>query len=143
MKLNYTETRPDGTTISQLRGYILVQNETIAITKDNLRQAHLLRNEYIARLSQDERLQLVLDNQDLFPNGLPTIHEVPYVHDPDFKPTNSATHAATEEMIGDYVRKNLDDVLAAVAPEARDEERPIIRQALLNEANRMDPEGRE
>lgn len=46
-------------------------------------------------------------------------------------------------MIGEYLRQNIDHVLNAVAPEAREEdgEQQAIRRALLAQADVLDPEG--
>ena len=35
--------------------------------------------DYVSRLSQDERTQLVSNQPDLFPNGLPSTETVPYI----------------------------------------------------------------
>jgi hypothetical protein len=142
MKLDYKAQRPDGTTISQLVGLIATEEQTIRGLQYSTRQCEEVREEYIARLSQNERTQIVQDRPTLFPDELPSVHEVPYVYDPDFRPFPSATRTGIQEMLGDYVRKNIEEILNAVAPEARSPaERDAIKRALSAEANRMDPEG--
>lgn len=77
--LDYTALRLDGHTISQLRGYILVEQETIADLEDRIAACRETLACYISYLSQAERDQLVLDQPRLFPNGLPTTEIIPHV----------------------------------------------------------------
>ena len=79
IKLNYTARRSDGTTISQLRGNILVEQATIADLEVRLQACRDTLVDYVSRLSQDERTQLVSNQPDLFPNGLPSTETVPYI----------------------------------------------------------------
>ena len=79
LKLNYTARRSDGTTISQLRGLILSEQATIDDLESRIASCRESQADYISRLSQEERNQLVLDQPDLFPNGLPNIDNIPYV----------------------------------------------------------------
>ena len=78
-KLNYTVLRPDGHTISQLRGYILVEQNTIADLEDRIANCREGLANYISYLSQAERDQLVLDQPHLFPHGLPSTDLIPHV----------------------------------------------------------------
>lgn len=79
LKLDYTAHRSDGTTISQLRGLILSEQATIDDLESRLADCRESQADYICRLSQEERDQLVLDQPQLFPNGLPNIDKIPYV----------------------------------------------------------------
>ena len=79
LKLDYTVRRPDGTTISQLRGLILSEEATINDLEARIADCRECLADYISRLSQEEREQLVLDQPKLFPNGLPNIDAIPYV----------------------------------------------------------------
>lgn len=79
IKLDYTALRPDGTTISQLRGYILVEQDTIADLEARIANCRESLADYISRLSQAERDQLVLDQPRLFPIGLPNTETIPYL----------------------------------------------------------------
>ena len=79
IKLNYTARRPDGTTISRLRGNILVEQATIADLEARLQACRDTLADYVSRLSQDERTQLVSEQPDLFPKGLPSAETVPYI----------------------------------------------------------------
>ena len=78
-KLDYTARRPDGTTISQLRGFILTSQATIEDLETRIADCRETQADYISRLSQEERQQLVLDQPKLFPNGLPNIDKIPHV----------------------------------------------------------------
>jgi len=78
-KLNYTAIRSDGHTISQLRGYILVEQNTIADLEGRVADCRETLANYISYLSQAERDQLVLDQPHLFPNGLPNTEVIPHV----------------------------------------------------------------
>lgn len=78
-QLDYTAHRSDGTTISQLRGLILSEQATIDDLESRLADCRESQADYICRLSQEERDQLVLDQPQLFPNGLPNIDKIPYV----------------------------------------------------------------
>ena len=77
--LNYTVLRPDGHTISQLRGYIMVEQNTIAELEGRVADCRETLANYISYLSQAERDQLVLDQPQLFPNGLPNTEIIPHV----------------------------------------------------------------
>ena len=77
--LNYTALRPDGHTISQLRGNILVEQQTIADLENRVAACRETLACYISYLSQPERDQLVLDQPNLFPNGLPNTESIPHV----------------------------------------------------------------
>jgi hypothetical protein len=79
LKLDYTARRPDGTTISQLRGFILVEQATITDLEARIARCRESQADYISRLSQEERDHIVLDQPRLFPNGLPNTETVPYV----------------------------------------------------------------
>lgn len=79
IKLDYTALRPDGTTISQLRGYILVEQNTITDLEAHIVDRRERLADYISRLSQAERDQLVLDQPRLFPNRLPNTETIPHV----------------------------------------------------------------
>ena len=79
LKLDYTARRPDGTTISQLRGFILVEQATITDLEARIAGCRENQADYISRLSQDERDHIVLDQPRLFPTGLPNTETVPYV----------------------------------------------------------------
>lgn len=76
IKLDYTAMRSDGTTISQIRGIILREQDTIEKLDRDVAGCRENRDEFISRLSQTERDQLVKDQPRLFPNGLPTTNEV-------------------------------------------------------------------
>jgi hypothetical protein len=78
-KLDYTARRPDGTTISQLRGFILTSQATIEDLETRIADCRESQADYISRLSQEEREQLVLDQPKLFPCGLPNIDKIPHV----------------------------------------------------------------
>lgn len=75
-KLNYTARRADGTTISDIRSIILREEVNIEHLKKRTASCVESRNEFISRLSQSEREQLVIDNASLFPNGLPSVDEI-------------------------------------------------------------------
>ena len=77
--LDYAALRPDGHTISQLRGYILVGQNTIADLEGRIADSRETLADYISYLSQAERDQLVLDQPRLFPNGLPNTEIIPHV----------------------------------------------------------------
>ena len=77
--LDYTALRPDGHTISQLRGYILVEQDTIADLEARIADSRESLADYISYLSRAERDQLVSDQPHLFPNGLPNTETIPYV----------------------------------------------------------------
>ena len=77
--LDYTALRPDGHTISQLRGYILVEQETIADLEACVADCRESLADYISYLSQAERDQLVSDQPNLFPNGLPNTEMIPHI----------------------------------------------------------------
>ncbi len=77
--LNYTALRPDGHTISQLRGYIMVEQNTIAELEGRVADCRETLANYISYLSQAERDQLVLDQPHLFPHGLPSTDLIPHV----------------------------------------------------------------
>ena len=79
LKLDYTARRSDGTTISQLRGLILSEQATIDDLESRIANCRENQADYICRLSQEERDQLVLNQPKLFPNGLPDINNIPYV----------------------------------------------------------------
>jgi hypothetical protein len=79
LKLDYTARRPDGTTISQLRGFILVEQATITDLEARIAGCRENQADYISRLSQEERDQIVLDQPCLFPNGLPNAETIRYV----------------------------------------------------------------
>jgi hypothetical protein len=79
LKLDYTARRSDGTTISQLRGLILSEQATIDNLESRIANCRQSQADYICRLSQEERDQLVLDQPKLFPNGLPAVDKIPYV----------------------------------------------------------------
>jgi hypothetical protein len=79
LKLDYTSRRSDGTTISQLRGLILSEQATIDDLESRIARCRESQADYICRLSQEERNQLVLDQPKLFPTGLPSIDKIPYV----------------------------------------------------------------
>jgi len=72
-KLNYTAIRPDGHTLSQLRGYILVEHNTIADLEGRIADCRESLAEYISCLSQAERDQLVLDQPHFFQTSYPTL----------------------------------------------------------------------
>jgi len=62
------------------------------------------------------------------------------------KPTSEKPHRITrsmaQEMIGHYLRNNIDAVVKAESEDTQDDqERAAIRQAILAEANRLDPDG--
>jgi len=78
-KLDYTALRADGTTISQLRGLILTSQATVEDLETRIADCRESQADYISRLSQEEREQLVLDQPKLFPNGLPNIDNIPYL----------------------------------------------------------------
>ena len=78
-KLDYTALRPDGHTISQLRGYILVELNTIAELEGRIINCRESLAHYISFLSQGERDQLVLDQPELFPNPLPNTEIIAHV----------------------------------------------------------------
>lgn len=82
MKLDYTARRPDGRTISDLRASIINEDAQIADLEKRIASCRENRADAICRLSTPERQQLALDNQNLFPNGLPTIDEIPYLGEP-------------------------------------------------------------
>jgi hypothetical protein len=79
MKLNYRAIRSDRTTLSDIRSAIYNEDLTIADLRRRMARCEESRADYISRLSQAERLQLVADNQALFPTGLPTTNQIPYV----------------------------------------------------------------
>jgi len=79
LKLDYTARRSDGTTISQLRCLILSEQATIDDLESRIADCRESQADYICRLSQEERDQLVLDQPKLFPNGLPNVDKIPYV----------------------------------------------------------------
>ncbi len=78
VKLDYKARRADGTTISQLRSFIVAEQATIDDLQSRIAACRENQNDYISRLSQAERDQLVLDTPQFFPNGLPSVNEVPY-----------------------------------------------------------------
>ena len=51
LKLDYTARRPDGTTISQLRGFILVEQATITDLEARIAHCRESQADYISRLS--------------------------------------------------------------------------------------------
>ena len=56
--------------------------------------------------------------------------------------TNRFHRGLIQAMIGGYLRNNIDSVVTEVSGNTPDdEERATIRQAILAEANRLDPEG--
>lgn len=77
--LDYTALRPDGHTISQLRGYILVEQKNIADLESRVADCRECLAHYISYLSQAERDQLVLDQPHLFPHRLPNTEIIPHV----------------------------------------------------------------
>lgn len=77
--LDYTASRPDGTTISELRGLILTEQATIEDLESRLAGCRQTQAEYICRLSQTERNQIVAYMPNLFPNGLPNTTEIPFI----------------------------------------------------------------
>lgn len=77
--LDYTALRPDGHTVSQLRGYILVEQETLADLEARVADCRESLADYISYLSQAERDQLVSDQPHLFPNGLPNTEVIPHI----------------------------------------------------------------
>lgn len=77
--LDYTALRPDGHTISQLRGYILVEQKTIADLEARVADCRESLADYTSYLSQAERDQLVSDQPHLFPNGLPNTEIIPHI----------------------------------------------------------------
>lgn len=78
-KLDYTALRPDGHTISQLRGYILVELNTIAELESRITDCRERLADHISYLSQAERDQLVLNQPQLFPTPLPNTDIIPHV----------------------------------------------------------------
>ncbi len=91
MALDYLKQRSDGTTISQLRSLIYNEDLTIADLHKRIALCLESRADYISRLSNDERIQLVADNSELFPKGLPTTTEIPFVYEgqPDTSTTTT------------------------------------------------------
>ena len=77
--LDYTALRLDGHTISQLRGYILVEQQTIADLENRVAACRETLAYFISYLSQPERDQLVFNQPELFPNGLPNTETIPHV----------------------------------------------------------------
>lgn len=82
MKLDYTARRPDGRTISDLRALIMNEEANIADLEKRIAGCQDNRADAICRLSGPEREQLVLDNQSMFSNGLPSVNEIPYLGKP-------------------------------------------------------------
>lgn len=79
IKLDYTALRPDGHTISQLRGYILVEPNNIGELEGRITDCRERLADHISYLSQAERDQLVLNQPQLFPTPLPNTDIIPHV----------------------------------------------------------------
>lgn len=57
-------------------------------------------------------------------------------------PVRRITRSMAQEMIGNYLRLNIDLVVTKATGDSQDqEEKAAVRQAILAEANRMDPDG--